>query len=269
LDELRFDGCTAIVTGAGGTPSLGRAHALLLAARGAKVVVNDIGHDPETPGYSGIASAESVAQEIRALGGEATADSHSVADEESAAAIVETALDAFGGIDILVNNAGIIAARRQLSEDGYELTFQVNHLAGFLLTLLLLPPRTVNVASIGQRAPDFGDLMLERGYEPWRAYRQSKLAQIMFAFELAERRPDVESSALHPATFMDTKMVRETVGRPYSTVEEGVEATVRLIAEPGVSGRYFDGTREGAPDPLAYDAAARRRLWEVSERLIA
>src|SRR4029453_15062542 len=98
MAELRFDGRTAIVTGAGGRPSLGRAHALLLAPRGASVVVKDIGHDPETPGYSGVASAESVAEEIRPLGGKATADSHSVASEEGAAAIVEAALAAFGGL---------------------------------------------------------------------------------------------------------------------------------------------------------------------------
>jgi NAD(P)-dependent dehydrogenase (short-subunit alcohol dehydrogenase family) len=106
----RFDGRTAIVTGAGGNPSLGRAHALLLGARGANVVVNDIGRDPETPGYSGSASAATVAEEIRALGGRAVADVHSVASEEGAAAVVQTALDAFGGIDILVNNAGISVA---------------------------------------------------------------------------------------------------------------------------------------------------------------
>lgn len=110
MNEWRFDGRTAIVTGAGGNPSLGRAHALLLAARGARVVVNDIGCDPETPGYSGTASAQAVAQEIRDLGGEAIADEHSVASEEGAAALVQTALDAFGGIDILVNNAGISIA---------------------------------------------------------------------------------------------------------------------------------------------------------------
>jgi len=110
MDELRFDGCTAVVTGAGGNPSLGRAHALLLAARGANVVVNDIGRDSETPGYVGTASSESVTQEIRALGGRAVADMHSVATEDGAAAIVQTALDAFGGIDILVNNAGISIA---------------------------------------------------------------------------------------------------------------------------------------------------------------
>jgi NAD(P)-dependent dehydrogenase (short-subunit alcohol dehydrogenase family) len=110
MNEMRFDGRTAVVTGAGGNPSLGRAHALLLAARGANVVVNDIGRDPETPGYSGTASAEAVAREIRALGGKAVADSHSVATEDGAAAIVQTAIDAFGGIDVLVNNAGISIA---------------------------------------------------------------------------------------------------------------------------------------------------------------
>jgi len=110
MQELRFDGCTAIVTGAGGTPSIGRAHALLLAARGANVVVNDVGHDPETPGYAGTASAEAVAAEIRALGGKAVADTHSVATEDGAAAIVGTALDAFGSVDILINNAAISIA---------------------------------------------------------------------------------------------------------------------------------------------------------------
>ena len=163
-----------------------------------------------------------------------------------------------------------------MTGDGIEMTFQVNHLAHFLLSLRLLeasaPRRIVNVASAGQERPDFDDLMLERGYEMWRAYRQSKLAQIMFAFELAERRPDVESTALHPATFMDTKMVTVSVGlRPHSTVWEGVDATVRLVAEAGpeVSGRYFNGLGEAAPDPMAADPEARRRLWEVSEQLTA
>jgi NAD(P)-dependent dehydrogenase (short-subunit alcohol dehydrogenase family) len=108
VEQYRFDGRTAIVTGAGGNPSLGRAHALLLAARGANVVVNDIGHDPESGAYyQDRASAESVVAEIRAQGGSAVADTHSVANEEGAGAIVQTALDAFGSVDILVNNAVI------------------------------------------------------------------------------------------------------------------------------------------------------------------
>jgi NAD(P)-dependent dehydrogenase (short-subunit alcohol dehydrogenase family) len=172
-----------------------------------------------------------------------------------------------GDVDVLVNNAGIISRERRLSEDGIELTFQVNHLAGFLLTLLVLPPRTVNVASIGQRAPDFDDLMLERGYEGYRAYSQSKLAQVMFTFELAERRPDLIVNALHPATLMDTKMVRKTFGTARSTVAEGVEATARAVELEDVSGRYFDGLRPARADQAAYDRGARRRLWDVSAEL--
>jgi len=109
MSELRFDGRTAIVTGAGGNPGIGRAHALLLAARGANVVVNDIGRTV-APGYTGTASAEAVVDEIRAAGGNAVADTNSVATEEGAAALIQTAIDAFGGIDILVNNAGISIA---------------------------------------------------------------------------------------------------------------------------------------------------------------
>lgn len=107
MAEFRFEGRTAIVTGAGGNPSLGRAHALLLAARGANVVVNDIGSDPEQRHYPGAASAEAVAAEIRAAGGRAVANTASVATPDGAEAIVGAALDAFGSVDILVNNAGI------------------------------------------------------------------------------------------------------------------------------------------------------------------
>ncbi len=107
LEELRFDGKTAIVTGAGGNPSLGRAHAMLLASRGANVVVNDIGSDPESKGYVGTASAQAVVDEIRAAGGTAVADTHSVASEHGAAALITNAMDTFGSVDILVNNAGI------------------------------------------------------------------------------------------------------------------------------------------------------------------
>lgn len=107
MTQLRFDGRTAIVTGAGGNPGLGRAHALLLAERGANVVVNDIGVLPEQLGYPGVGSAEAVAEEIRSRGGRAVADTHSVVDEDGAGALIETALHAFGSADILINNAGI------------------------------------------------------------------------------------------------------------------------------------------------------------------
>lgn len=109
MTELRFDGQTAIVTGAGGNPGIGRAHALLLAARGANVIVNDIDRRM-APGYPDAASAEAVVEEIRAAGGTAAADTNSVATEEGAAALIQSAIDAFGGVDILINNAGISIA---------------------------------------------------------------------------------------------------------------------------------------------------------------
>ena len=238
---------TVLVTGA--TDGLGLALAAELAARGHEVVVH--GRSRER--------AEAVAGEI---GGAQVvlADFARLDDVRALAAQVE-------GIDVLVNNAGIIAAERRLSEDGIELTFQVNHLAGFLLTLLMLPPRTVNVASVGQQAPDLDDLMFDRGYDGYSAYARSKLCQIMFTFELAERRPDLVVNALHPASLMDTKMVRETWGRARSTVAEGVDATARLVELEDVSGRDFDGLSESRADPLAYDEQARRRLWDVSAAL--
>jgi NAD(P)-dependent dehydrogenase (short-subunit alcohol dehydrogenase family) len=238
---------TILITGA--TDGLGRALAGELDARGHDVVVH--GRSRER--------AEAVAAEI----GGAQVEIADFARLDDVRALAERVQ----GIDVLVNNAGIIAAERQLSEDGYELTFQVNHLAGFLLTLLVLPPRTVNVASLGQQAPDFDDLMLEHGYEGYRAYAQSKLAQIMFTFELAERRRDLVVNALHPATLMDTKMVHEWFGRTRSTVAEGVEATAALVERDDVSGRFFDGLRESRADAIAYERGARRRLWDVSAEL--
>ena len=184
-------------------------------------------------------------------------------------------------LDALVNNAGIATAdgERRLSGDGHELTFAVNYLSHFLLTELLLPllvrsapARIVNVASVGQSPIDFDDLMLRARLRGLPRLRQSKLAQIMFTFELAERLNPLEVTvnALHPATLMDTKMVREGFGRVLSRVEEGVRALVRLVASPeldGVSGRYFDGLEESTADEQAYDPEARRRLWELSLRL--
>jgi NAD(P)-dependent dehydrogenase (short-subunit alcohol dehydrogenase family) len=234
-----------LVTGA--TDGLGRALAHELVQRGHEVVVH--GRSRER--------AEAVADEIG--GAEVVVADFARLDDVRAVRVQ--------GIDVLVNNAGIIAAQRTLSADGIELTFQVNHLAGFLLTLLMLPPRTVNVASVGQRAPDFDDLMLERGYDGYDAYARSKLAQIMFTFELAERRPDLVVNALHPATLMDTKMVHEWFGRSRSTVAEGVEATAALVERDDVSGRYFDGLHESRADRVAYDREARRRLWDVSAEL--
>ena len=245
---------TVLVTGA--TDGLGRVVARDLAGRGMDVLVH---------GRSGERAA-AVAEETGAAGVH-VADFSSLTD-------VRRLADELPHLDVLVNNAGLISEERVVTGDGVELTFQVNHLAPFLLTTRLIerdpPRRVVHVASVGQERPDFEDLMLEHGYDEWRAYRQSKLAQIMFSIECARRRPDVESVALHPATFMDTKIVRSRVGTPASTVQEGADATVRLAAklDLDVQGRYFDGLEEARADAMAYDADARERLWDVSEQLV-
>jgi NAD(P)-dependent dehydrogenase (short-subunit alcohol dehydrogenase family) len=194
-------------------------------------------------------------------------------------ALAERVISDHDRLDVLVNNAGVISPERRESEDGFELTFAVNYVAHFLLTNLLLPllrysapARTVNVASAGQSPIDFDDVMLGRRYDSMRAYGQSKLAQIMFTFSLTERLGDtgVTANALHPASLMDTKMVLETFGYTMNMVEDGAEATVRLAVSSeleGVTGRYFDGRREARANRQAYDAGARRRLWNLSEEL--
>jgi NAD(P)-dependent dehydrogenase (short-subunit alcohol dehydrogenase family) len=247
----------AVILVTGATDGLGRVVASDLAERGHDVLVH--GRNAER--------VEEVASEVGAAGS-FVADFASLAE-------VHALVDELPQLDVLVNNAGLISHERVVTGDGIELTFQVNYLAPFLLTTALLerepPRRVVNVASAGQAAPDFDDLMLEHGYDEWRAYRQSKLAQIMFTFECARRFPDVESTALHPATFMDTKMVRATIGDPHSSVREGAGATVRLAADLDldVQGRYFNGFEESRPNAIAYDPEARKRLWDISEQLIA
>jgi NAD(P)-dependent dehydrogenase (short-subunit alcohol dehydrogenase family) len=245
----------------GSTDGHGRRVAAELAQRGASVLIH--GRDPKR--------VDAAAHHIGAEAG-LVAD---LADLGQVRSLAEEA----GQLDTLVNNAGVIVPERRESADGYELTFAVNYLSHFLLTRLLLqrlrePARIVNVSSIGQAPLDFDDLMLTNGYDAYGAYAQSKLAQVLFTFELAERlgEREITVNALHPATLMDTKMVRETFARSLSSVEEGVEATLPLVADPtldGVSGRFFDGLRESAAHPQAYDVEARRRLWELSERLTA
>ncbi len=268
----RLTATTALVTGS--TDGVGRLVAVRLGEAGARVLVH--GRDR--------GRGEHVVREITERGGRAEflrADLATLAEVRRLAAAVEGTTDR---LEILVSNAGIGsggsgASRRQTSADGYELRFAVNYLAGFLLTHLLMPlltrsapARIVNVASAGQQAIDFEDVMLTHGYSGTRAYCQSKLAQIMFTFDLAERLQGtgVTVNALHPATYMDTTMVRQAGVTPRSSVEEGGEAILNLAVSPALanrSGLYFNGLREARADPQAYDRDARRRLGALSMEL--
>jgi NAD(P)-dependent dehydrogenase (short-subunit alcohol dehydrogenase family) len=262
----RSDQRTALVTGA--TDGVGAVVARQLGASGLRVLVH--GRDQER--------GARVVHDIRQAGGEAAflaADLASLAEVRRLAEAVRAETDR---LCLLINNAGVGSAGpgRQVSADGHELRFAVNYLAGFLLTRLLLdllrsnaPARIVNVASAGQQAIEFDDVMLTRGYSGSRAYRQSKLAQILFTVDLAAELDgaDVTVNALHPATYMNTTMVRLAGVTPWSTVEQGAEAILNLASAPALAGRsglYFDGLRETRADAQAYDPDARARLRALS-----
>jgi NAD(P)-dependent dehydrogenase (short-subunit alcohol dehydrogenase family) len=259
---------TVLVTGA--TDGLGRGIALALAHQHATVLVH--GRDA--------ARAEALAAELRAAGAAGArvylADLADLAEVRRFAAEV---LEHEPRLDVLVNNAGIGSTvpghDRAESANGVELRFAVNYLSHYLLTRALLPllkacppSRIVNVASAGQAAIDFDDPMLTHGYSGARAYCQSKLAQILFTFDLAEELAGtgVTANALHPATFMPTKIV----ANPISTLDEGVQATLRLITDPalaGITSKYFNGEHEATAEAQAYDPAERARLRALSDEL--
>jgi NAD(P)-dependent dehydrogenase (short-subunit alcohol dehydrogenase family) len=259
---------TVLITGA--TDGLGRA----LAARA---------HDD---GWTVLAHGRN-AEKLAALAAELPGVRTFCADLASLAAVGTLADEvraATDRLDVLVSNAGIGFTEpgdgeRLESADGYELRFAVNYLASYVLTRRLLPllrasapARIVQVASAGQYPIDFDDVMLERGYDGVRAYRQSKLAQVMFTFDLADELDGsgVTATTLHPATFMATSMVRDAGIEPVSSVEQGLEATWRLVADPaldGVTGAFFNGTQAARAEEQAYDRDARRTLRELSQQL--
>jgi NAD(P)-dependent dehydrogenase (short-subunit alcohol dehydrogenase family) len=262
---------TAFVTGA--TDGVGRLVAKQLAAKDFRMLVH--GRSRER--------GESLVREIEAAGGKATflqADLASLAEVRKLADQVKAETPT---LELLINNAGIGSTGdkpgRQVSADGHELRFAVNYLSGFLLTHLLMPllkaaapSRIVNVASAGQKALDFDDIMLTKSYNGTDAYRHSKLAQVLFTVDLANelKGSGVIANTLHPSTYMNTTMVRQSGTTPISTVETGAEAIMQLAASPaleGKSGLYFNVLREAKADPQAYDAAARARLKTLSLKL--
>jgi NAD(P)-dependent dehydrogenase (short-subunit alcohol dehydrogenase family) len=269
---MKMDGKTVLITGS--TDGVGRYVAAQLAAAGAEILIH--GRDA--------ARARSLADEIKRAGHTEPvfyqADLSSLAETRQ---LAEAVLAKHKRLDVFVSNAGIGSQNqgpaRQTSADGYELRFAVNYLSGFLLAHLLLPllkasapSRIVNVASLGQHPIDFDDVMLTKGYSGSRAYAQSKLAQIMFTIDLADelKGSGVTVNSLHPATYMNTTMVRAGGITPISTVEQGGEAILHLVSGDdvvGKSGLFFNGMRQAQANPQAYDEAARKRLRALSLEL--
>ena len=277
-------GKVCLITGA--TSGIGAITARELARRGATVVM--IGRNPE--------KCRATVEAISAATGHENVASL-CADLSSQAEVRRVArefLDRYSRLDVLINNAGALLAPRTESVEGIEMTFALNHLAYFLLTDLLLdrlkasaPARIVNVASDAHRAVkaiDFDDLQYRRRrYRPFRVYCQSKLANVMFTNELARRLAGtgVTANSLHPG-FVATNFF---VGRqPIHWLmrwaafwvaippEQGAQTSIYLASSPeveGITGQYFEKCRSVIPSRAALDESAARRLWEVSEQLVA
>ena len=270
-----------LVTGA--TAGIGVPTARVLAERGAHVVI--VGRNP--------AKTEATAAQIKQQTGNNDVD-YLVADLSVMAEVRRLAADVlrrYDRLDVLINNAGAIYLSRQLSADGIEMTFALNHLSYFLLTNLLLdrlkasaPARIVNVSSGAHRyGPiNFDDMQGEKRFNGQMIYGQSKLANILFTYELARRLAGsgVTANALHPG-FVATDFAKNNgvigrlfrvVTRPFSlNSDQGAQTTIYLASAPeveGVTGKYFVKCKEERSSPASYDEAAARRLWELSETLV-
>jgi NAD(P)-dependent dehydrogenase (short-subunit alcohol dehydrogenase family) len=278
-------GKTVVITG--GNSGIGKAAAVDLARAGARVVITARSQERGTAAMADIVAASgSEHVELSVF---------DLADLSSVRAGAADLLERCPQIDVLLNNAGLILTQRTLSADGYEATFAINHLGPFLLTELLrerliesAPSRIVNVAStahaFARRGMAFEDLMAERSYKQMEVYGRSKLANILFTTELADRLAGtgVTANSLHPGS-VATGYARDgdTTGfmawgikvfAPFSlTPEQGGRTSVYLCSSPevdGVTGTYFAKCKPKTPSANARDRAAATRLWEVSEQLV-
>ncbi len=274
-------GKTCVVTGA--TAGIGKETAVALAAAGARVAIVCRTRD----------KGERALAEIRQRsGGDVDLFVADLGSQHAVRALAARLTAALPRVDVLVNNAGLILDQRVLTEDGLETTFAVNHIGYFLLSRLLepklcasAPARIVNIASGAHRRATirFDDLVGARAYDGWRAYAQSKLANIVFTYELARRLAGtgVTANCLHPGAVATNfgnagpALIRLAVriGRPFlKSPARGAATAIYLASSPeveGVSGKYFVNRREARSSDESYDPEVAARLWKVSEELTA
>lgn len=273
-------GKTALITG--GTSGIGKATAVALAAMGADVVV--VGRNQER--------GEAAVEEIK---GQSHSESvelmlANLSEQDEVRRLAEEFLERYDRLDVLANNAGLVQSKRTETSDGIETTLAINHLAPFLLTNLLLdrlkqsaPSRVITVSSEAQRwgDMDFDDLQSKQKYRGFPVYGMTKLANIMFTYDLAERLKGtfVTANCLHPGA-VSTNFGKNNSGpmtlffraaKPFMrSPEQGADTLIWLASSSdvdGVSGKYFSDRKEIEAKKVAYDPAARRRLWEISEDL--
>ncbi|MEV1172517.1 SDR family NAD(P)-dependent oxidoreductase [Nonomuraea sp. NPDC049784] len=258
----------------GATSGLGRQAARQLATDGYRLIL--VGRDP--------GRAKDLARELS----RAHVIEADVATSDGIDALVGQVSEMIDRIDALINNAGVMRPTRAVTAEGFELNFAVHHLAPFSTTSRLLPllrrgeGRVINVNSEGHRTPmrggglvvlDFDDLQSERGYDPFMVYSRTKLANLMFTYELHARFPELTVAALHPG------FVRTRLGREFPTIQvglvhafalssrRGAEPVVRLATGSVSAGRYYDRFTPVSSSPHSYDTAAGRRLWSITEDL--
>lgn len=275
-----LEGKTVLVTGA--TAGIGRETALGVAKLGAHVVL--VGRNPE--------KTQRVCDELKAATGNQHID-FLLADLSLLSEVRKVAaefLARFGTLQVLINNVGAINLEREVTREGFELTFAMNHLGLFLLTELLLPAlqkgapaRIINLSSDAHRSTglDFDDLQAERSYSSFKVYSRSKLMNVLFTRELAHRVAPlrITANAVHPgmvaSEFINKpgalgRIANAFVGAFGLSPEAGARTSVFLASSAeveGTTGRYFVKSKAVSPSRKAQDDAAAKRLWEVSERL--
>ena len=286
MNSTSMNGKTCLVTGA--NQGIGKETALALARMGGTVVM--VSRDR--------AKGEAALADVRSRAGNGSVELMvaDMASLDSIRALAKEFRAKHAALHVLVNNAGAYNTHRSTTKDGFETTFGVNHLAYFLLTDLLLdllkasaPSRIVSVSStahVGGKM-NFDDLQAENGYSGMRAYGQSKLANVLFTYELARRLEGtgVTANVLHPGVVRTgfgknnggvvgpLFAVFQRVGRPFFiSPEQGAETSIYLASSPeveGVSGKYFTKCKDVPSNAISYDEDAAKRLWEMSEAMVS